>query len=87
MDIEINELRKRIEKLEQDKELQIGVVMRLMNREIALRAAICALAKKFVPGEFDEHYSNMLDQIASEIPPPVQMPEVWNEVQKLLNGK
>lgn len=86
MENEINELRKRIEKLEQDNEMKAKAVFLLMNKELALKAAIFALAREFPPGALEENFSACIDRIASKVAPHLQDPDAWNEIQEFLSA-
>ncbi|HET8799641.1 MAG TPA: hypothetical protein VFN01_00520 [Marinobacter sp.] len=81
-----NDLEKRIEQLEAQHRSYHSVTLKLINRELALRAAVYSLLEHCP----DQHsslvrsYGKFLTTILEDVPPDLQRPDILQEIEEML---
>jgi hypothetical protein len=80
MTTENDDLHARIARLEEQHASYHSLLKKLTNRELVLRSAVLALIYHVPQGALSADFSMFLDQVVSEVPPPLQSPDLWKEV-------
>lgn len=82
---DLDALKARVVELEKAQANTVAAHANLMNRELALRAAVTALIYRFPKHALTEDFNMFLDQIAATVKTEFQRPEEWDKIRTVVD--